>query len=559
MASSTVHNGPARGYEEALRKMEEFVSSADCLQGISANRDDFLLRLEALSIQRKNLEGALLIVILGGTGVGKSTTINAIAGEELARVSPIRPCTTALTFYSHSENDPSLIDAVLKEGDRWKPTASPGLRQKILVDPPDFDSMMLSNRRKLLEVLRVADLILCVVDREKYRNHSLYRLLSRFREGRSFLFLLNKSDYGVEKAVVDDFREALTTAGINQPRIFVGSARHAFNAKTGAEASSDTGDFPALEDVIRNEIDKAEIDRIKQSNFSTLLRNTYELLERAVPPRLVPELDSLPEWTGNLARETASRVASEVSRTLVVENDTMRRFVQTASSLPIGGVFGLYLAISEKLMSLFAPRLTGSRALDPPKLRAEVRKALDQTDTARIEILIDRFAAEVATKLGAMGVRLDSPGVKELSLNKSAMRREIIQKTEGVAGEAMEAFVERSSKGWWKNIAYNVLPLACLAYFAWLAVLRIGRGEMIDLSFLLTFLVFFVTICMLQHVVAERGFRHRGGRFMRELEKAVGELARETIEEPMLPQIRAFSDSLSSKVRNFLATEKLIP
>ncbi|MDH3216406.1 MAG: 50S ribosome-binding GTPase, partial [Candidatus Krumholzibacteria bacterium] len=96
------HDGPSGAYEGAVQRMEQFVRGTDCLQGIYANRDDFLLRLDSLSIQRKNLEGALLIVILGGTGVGKSTVINAIAGEEVARVSPIRPCTTAMTFYSHS-------------------------------------------------------------------------------------------------------------------------------------------------------------------------------------------------------------------------------------------------------------------------------------------------------------------------------------------------------------------------------------------------------------------------------------------------------------------------
>ena len=552
------HDGPSGAYEGAVQRMEQFVRGTDCLQGIYANRDDFLLRLDSLSIQRKNLEGALLIVILGGTGVGKSTVINAIAGEEVARVSPIRPGTTAMTFYSHCENDPSLIDAVLKEGDHWKPNDSPGLRRKILVDPPDFDSMMLANRRKLLEVLRVADLILCVVDPEKYRNHSLYRLLSRFREGRSFLFLINKSDYGIEKAVVDDFREALVTAGINQPRILVASARKAFDAKTGLETGADSGDFPALEAVIRNEIDNVEIDRIKRSNFATLLRDTYNLIEQAFAPNLIPELKNIPEWTGLLARSTASRVASEVSRALIVENDKMRRFLQSAGSLSIGGIFGLYLALTEKLSSLIAPRLAGSRALNPIELRAEVQKALDQADTSRIEILIDRFSTECATKLGAMGVRPDIPEVKKLALNKSEISREIFKQTDGVARGTIEDFIERSSKGSWKNIAYNVLPLACLAYFIWLAVLRISRGEMLDISFLLTFLVFLGAICVLQHVLAERGFQRRGGRFMRQLENAVEEVVQNTMQEKALPKIRAFSTSLSNKVQNFLSVKKLI-
>jgi hypothetical protein len=110
----------------------------------------------------------------------------------------------------------------------------------------------------------------------------------------------------------------------------------------------------------------------------------------------------------------------------------------------------------------------------------------------------------------------------------------------------------------WNNIAYNVLPLACLAYFIWLAVLRVGRGEMLDISFLLTFLLFLGAICVLQHVLAERGFRRRGNRFIRTLENDVEELVQNTMAEKALPKIRAFSESLSNKVDDFVSVKKLI-
>ncbi len=555
-------NGPAERYELAIQRMSRFVQSADCLQDVQAGRDDFLYRLESLSMQRKNLEGALMIVLLGGTGVGKSTVINAIAGDEIAEVSPIRPCTTSVTFYSHRENDQSLIEEVFKEGDVWKPNSSPGLRRKILVDPPDFDSMLLSNRRKLLEVMRVADILLVVVDPEKYRNHSLYKLLARFREGRTFLFLMNKSDHGLDPAVVEDFRESLTAAGIHRPRIFSASALEAFQDRLDPQARGKPDgpgrNFALLEDVIRNEINLAEVDRIKQSNFTTLLRNTYQSILDAIPLDLLPDLKKLPGWAEQQAQETATRAASEIAQAAFLDNDKIRRLFQSAGSLAIGGIFGLYLAVTEKLTALISPRLSSSRARDPIELRSELRKALDRSDHRRLGLLIDRFSSECGLKIGAAGGRPDSAEVAGLGLDGLETGREIIEQTDRLIQEKAGSFLEKSASGWFMNIAYNIVPSACIIYFIYLAVIRIKDGSLLDLSFLSTFLIFMLIICVLQHVLAERGFRRKGSKFIKQLEDALESSVQELIMDKALPKIRAFSESLIKRVQDFKQIKKLI-
>jgi predicted GTPase len=90
-------------YEDAISKMVAFVGETDSIRPLVRRQEEFLDTLSALSVQRKNLEGALLIVILGGTGVGKSMLINALAGEEIATVSAIRPCPARLRQHARSQ------------------------------------------------------------------------------------------------------------------------------------------------------------------------------------------------------------------------------------------------------------------------------------------------------------------------------------------------------------------------------------------------------------------------------------------------------------------------
>lgn len=511
-------------YEQEIARLDAFVREMGCVRPLRARSDELLQTLDALSIQRKNLQGALLITLVGGTGVGKSTLLNALAGREIAEVSPIRPCTTVTTYYSHRENDLGPISTVIAPTDRIIVNEAEGLRGKIVADPPDFDSMLQSNRRKLLEVLKVADLVICVVDPEKYGNLSLYRLLRRFRHGRSFFFVMNKADFGIAPAAIEDFR---ALAG---GRVFTISARER------------SGDYAALEDLIRREIDRAAIQKIKNSNLEALVDHTRGTIRGLLPADLEKRIAEIPRLAERDLADASERIASELSRSLFEEDPRVRRFVMSASGLSIGGLFGMYLAAAGKIGSLLTASPSASKAQDPVELRVLIRNALEKSDAGRIRLLLDRVGSETAARLGALEIDVTSAPIP----NAAQVAGEFTAATVDFAAARTTDFVEHASEGFVGTLLYNLLPFGWLAYCFW-RLIDPGSERPIDLVAAVAILF---GIFILQHPVAERGFRRRGGRFIRKLRSELEERVKADLEKRLIPSIRAFADSLTTRLRS---------
>lgn len=512
-------------YEQEIADLDAFVREMGCVRPLRARSEELLQTLEALSIRRKNLQGALLMTLVGGTGVGKSTLLNAIAGREVAEVSPIRPCTTVTTYYSHRENDLGPISPVIAPTDRILVNDAEGLRGKIIADPPDFDSMLQSNRRRLLEVLKVADLVICVVDPEKYGNLTLYRLLRRFRRGRSFLFVMNKADFGIAPSVIDDFR-----AAVEERRIYTLSARDR------------SGDFPVLVDTIQREIDRVAIQRIKSSNLQALVDHTRETIRGLVPADLERRLAEVPREAERDVADASERIAGELSRALFEEDARVRKYVMSASSLSIGGLFGMYLAAAGKLGSLITASPSASKAQDPVEVRVAIRNALEKADAARIRLLLDRVGSETAARLGTLEIDVAAAPIP----SAGQVAGEFTAATIEFAAAKTTDFVEHASEGFVGTLLYNLVPFAWIAYCFYRLV---SPGDERPIELLAAIAILFA-IFLLQHPVAERGFRRRGGRFMGKLKSELEEKVRAELEKRMMPPIRGFVETLVARLRS---------
>lgn len=174
-----------------------------------------------------------IVALAGGTGCGKSSLFNALTGEDFARVSVARP-TTAYVSAATWGNADALLDWL--DVDRRRRLAAshfPELEGVVLLDLPDHDSINESNRATVDAMIPLADLIVWVVDPQKYADHALHSAYVRAasEDGQPSLVVLNQSDRLAAEdveTVATDLLRLVQTAGLE------GTTVHAVSARTGA-------------------------------------------------------------------------------------------------------------------------------------------------------------------------------------------------------------------------------------------------------------------------------------------------------------------------------------
>jgi hypothetical protein len=265
---------------------------------------------QALDVDRP----LLVIVLMGGTGVGKSTLLNALAGGNVAQASFVRPTTRDPVIYYHESIRPDRLDPAIQLC-RLIAHDRAALESKIIVDTPDLDSNDLENREKLKRILPIADVVLYVGSQEKYHDQLGWALFLEQRQRRAFAFVLNKWDRclhgegGVRPD--DDLLRDLGAQGFNEPILFRTSAQLWTESANGiGQRNIPTGEqFGELVGWLEKGLTRLEIEAIKARGVGQLLHQLQEGLTKARPP----DLSSLTEevrstWERILDEEAAATV-----------------------------------------------------------------------------------------------------------------------------------------------------------------------------------------------------------------------------------------------------------
>lgn len=178
-----------------------------------------------------------VVALAGGTGSGKSSLFNAIAGLEFAEVGVKRPTTSRVTACVWGGDGGPLLDWIgvgssdrieresELDGDREAP-----LRGLVLLDLPDHDSVSPEHRAVVDRVIPLSDLIVWVVDPQKYADDALHTGYLRRLVGHeaSMVVVLNQLDtlpVEVRGELADDLRRLLVEDGLTGVGVLQVSAR----------------------------------------------------------------------------------------------------------------------------------------------------------------------------------------------------------------------------------------------------------------------------------------------------------------------------------------------
>ncbi|HEX2432842.1 MAG TPA: GTPase [Gaiellaceae bacterium] len=169
-----------------------------------------------------------VVALAGPTGVGKSLLFNTLSGTDLATVGRRRPTTSEGQAAMWGEGGDSLLDWL--DVGRRHHVADGALAGLLLLDLPDFDSVETAHRLEVDRVVELADLVVWVVEPQKYADASLHERYLRPLQthGAAMAVVLNQADLLSHDEVAEwraDVSRLLARDGLPDMPVLVLSAR----------------------------------------------------------------------------------------------------------------------------------------------------------------------------------------------------------------------------------------------------------------------------------------------------------------------------------------------
>jgi len=335
-----------------------------------------------------------IVAIAGSTGSGKSTIFNALAGADLSESGAARPTTSTTKALVWSDDDVEEmlewlgVPAADQHRRRSLPDVSPGRLPDglLLLDLPDHDSVQMAHHREAERIVELADLLIWVVDPQKYADAAIHRRFLEPLAGHRAvtMVVLNHIDLVPEErraGMLRDLRRVLAADGLRDPRILMTSARHGTGMKE-------------LRTAIRRRVEEKQNAGLRvEADILAAARRLDGVTGEApasVPPVWVADLErrvAAAAGVTALVASTEREVREEAARRL-----TLRGLLRRQSRTESGGAPGLgpvdRPAVDTAVRTLVA-KVT--RDLKPAWARpfwASVSERLSETD--------DRLDAELA-------------------------------------------------------------------------------------------------------------------------------------------------------------------
>jgi hypothetical protein len=327
--------------QEDLDSVRGFIQKPDWVSlGVEDRRelqkaaDRFQERLDAAQDQ------FLWAGFLGGTGVGKSSLMNVLAKAQVAGASHRRPHTDRILIYHHQLVElPSFVHQCRAA---WAAHGhqSDAVKDILLCDLPDFDSLQPENREAVLEFMSHLDILVWVASPEKYADRSLHTTLVQAPKAvGNFYFVLNKMDWLWDgdraeasldqmQRVTEHFRNLIIQTLSKRPNDHAGGYPSLF-AVSALERPpySSWNQIALFRDALFTQRSAKQVRAIKSANLEQEMDSLYQPLRRerdslqkslAVVERLQEEMtQEVRTWHDNGERILASWVRDRMEPLLI--------------------------------------------------------------------------------------------------------------------------------------------------------------------------------------------------------------------------------------------------
>ncbi|WP_315501160.1 GTPase [Actinomyces radicidentis] len=177
-----------------------------------------------------------VVALFGGTGSGKSSLFNALTRLDFADVGVRRPTTAVAAACSWGDDAEALLDFLgvapkrrIRRESLLDAHDEDELAGLVLLDVPDYDSVTTDHALQVDRLVPVADILLWVVDPQKYADAALHEGYLRELGARQedMLVLVNQVDTVPEAGVqplLDDVHALLAADGLTDVEVLPVSA-----------------------------------------------------------------------------------------------------------------------------------------------------------------------------------------------------------------------------------------------------------------------------------------------------------------------------------------------
>jgi len=429
-----------------------------------------LQRIEPL---RARVEAPLVVATFGGTGVGKSSLVNALVGADVSQAGRQRPTTTNPILLAHPQTDLTTYELPLDEL-RVVRREIPLLRDIVLIDCPDPDTTEAetseSNLARLHRLLPYCDVLLYVSTQQKYRSARVSDELLQAASGCRLVFVQTHAD--LDEDIRDDWRAHLNSRYAVSELFFVDSRRALQEQQQGVRP---TGEFGRLIDLLFRELSTTQRVRIRRANLLGLVqdavRRTSDQFEQAST-----SVDALAAALRQQQARCVERMASRLSEELLVsrglwEHRLLGQITQLWGYSPFASVLRLWYSQAALLASATFMRakstaqmallgvVHGSRWLASRTQEQEAERRLESLATLGLtEVQLRESQLIVRGHLQAAGLAIGSSGeapIDNLRTAAADVQNEFLTD----AARRIDALIletARRNSHWWTRLRYEV-------------------------------------------------------------------------------------------------------